>query len=363
MKHHRRGFLQQVMLFPLGNVFAAITTNISSATLAYVELLPHEIEFPAMGSKINLRWYDNRNDSDPTILKEAKQIVDHWLMILSDYEPDSESSRVCNHADSGRWIQVSDDLWAMLVACQHWNQISQGAFDASLGALTRLRRQAKLAMEQRWTQARESCGWNLVELDSNNHAFRTHRAGVRFDFGAIGKGWIADRIAKRFRELGIEKFTVNASGNMRIGEAPPKVRGWPISVDVPVDQAEVAIEFSRFRMVDCGISTSGGRFQRFPDGASQNPSADSLVDRTSHIVDPMTKRGVSARHNVFVHAPNATDADAISTITSVRIENDLAGWLTTIESITPKLGILVLAQHEGVLKSIQIGFENESEFE
>jgi thiamine biosynthesis lipoprotein len=305
-----------------------------------------EIEFPTMGSTMNVRWLDANAERKQQILASAKLIAEQWVSILSDYEPSSEMSRACEQADSGNWVSVSQELWDVIHQCDQWNRWSDGAFDAGLGALSRVRRQRKLATPDQWSQAKLQSGWKWIELDVTNRAFRTRTTGFRFDFGAIGKGIVADAIARHLQVCGIDQFVVNASGNMRLGRAPESTSGWPVSVDVPSatksssdGQSQIAPEFFRWRLEKCGVATSGDRWQRFPDSSS--PSSTS-----SHITDPSSLKGVAGSHSATVIASNAADADAIATATIVRLNRDLAGWLRALQTQKPEAQVWVLTRDE-----------------
>lgn len=305
-----------------------------------------EAEFPSMGSKINLRWYDSRSNSTQLVLSAATAVADKWVNILSDYEPNSEAMMACQQADSGNWVQVSEDLWNVILECNQWNRWSNGAFDAALGATTRLRRQRKPATPQQWEHAQASSGWHLLATDPSKRSIRTTRPGVRLDFGAIGKGLVVDKISEKLLQMGIDQFNINASGNMRMGKAPDNTQGWPVSIDIPVtDPNHESLEFMRMRLSHRGVATSGDRWQRFPDPIEPKIGATD-TKKSSHIVDPKTLRGVSGHHSVTVIADNAMDADAIATATSVRTQNDLAGWLQTLNRLKPGVQVLILSKDE-----------------
>ncbi len=305
-----------------------------------------EAEFPSMGSKINLRWYDGRSNSTQVVLSAATAVADKWVNILSDYEPSSEAMMACQQADGGDWVQVSEDLWKVILACDQWNRWSNGAFDAALGSTTRLRRKRKPATPQQWEQAHASCGWHLIALDPAKRSIRTTRPGVRFDFGAIGKGLVVDKISEQLLQMGIDQFIVNASGNMRMGKAPDNTQGWPVSIDVPImDPNHETLELMRMRLKNRGVATSGDRWQRFPDPIDpRNETADGK--KSSHIMDPKTLRGIAEHHSVTVLSDNAMDADAMATATSVRTQNDLAAWLQTVERMKPGTQVLILSKDE-----------------
>ena len=341
MNPSRRAHLKQLVGTTLA-VNAAFFTRLESRLNACERDIDQEekgfeAEFPSMGSKINLRWYSSATSQDE-VIKAATGIADLWIDVLSDYEPTSQAMVACAKADSGDWVQVSNELWSVLQHCEQWNRWSEGAFDAALGAITRIRWQRKPAPPELWAKARLKSGWKLLELDHPHQAMRFLTPGVRLDFGAIGKGIVVDRIAEKLEEMGIEKYVVNASGNMRMGNAPNGTAGWPIAIDIPATLPnETSIEFLRSRFSNGGIATSGDRWQRFPDA-----NAKGSDERTSHIVEPTTAKGLSGHQSVTIMAGNATDADAAATATCVRARRDLAGWLQTLSERKPNLHAIVM---------------------
>ena len=354
----RRTAIRQLATCTLGLSITKLSAGIRPLFSASSQAEPQteqgfEAEFPSMGSKINLRWYANQGSLQDQIVAHAQQIADKWVSVLSDYDPSSHAMTACSNADNGNWVPVSNELWSIIQMCDQWHRWSNGAFDAALGALTRLRRQRKQATASQWEEARKKSGWRLLELDTEKQAIRFTTPGVRFDFGAIGKGFVVDRIAEKLEENGIERFVVNASGNMRMGKAPKDSQGWPIAIDVPpTDTKDTGAELLRTRISQCGIATSGDRWQRFP-----NAPGEAKGSYSSHIVDPMTNTGISGRQSVTIIAENAADADAAATATCVRANRDLAGWLEVLSLQKPKLEAHVLLQDENasLVRYVTIG--------
>ena len=341
MKLNRRVSIKRIAAGYLGCLAPKLAFGHTEVTFPFRLLQGFEAAFPSMGATINLRWYSNHEKQD-RVVEAATKIADQWESVLSDYSPNSQAMLACSQADDGNWIPLSNELWNVVSLCDQWQRWSDGAFDAALGTITRLRRQRKLASQGQWDEARSKSGWKLLELDATNQSIRFAIPGIRLDFGAIGKGVVVDKIAERLSEMEIEEHVVNASGNMRIGQAPPNTKGWPIAIDFPVSDArKQSLELLRTRLSRCGIATSGDRWQRFPD-------ASGITEKgyTSHIIDPRTKVGVSGHQSVTIIAENATDADAAATATCVRSQRDLAGWLKTLAEKKPELLAIVLQTDE-----------------
>ena len=290
------------------------------------------ITIPAMGATIDVRWVG----IDSSELSQASEIgkaietqIDHWTEVMSDYQQDSQVNRFCRQADDGQWHAPSADLWRVLECSDQWNRWSLGAFDASLGALTRLRRSKNQPSDIQWQQARLSCGWENIEWDLQGRQIRFKRPGIRFDFGAIGKGFAIDQTATQLKELGIQSYCVNASGNMALGASPtPTAAGWPVEIGL-VDSPDRSLR--SLRLAHCGIATSGDLHQKLRDRPQSNPAETSV--KSSHILDPQKQLGVVGSQMATVITDNATNADAFATACCVHLaRGTLNNWLSGLEN-------------------------------
>ncbi len=349
---YRNGMLSRRQSFLLMTATAAAIAGLPTNTDAASDENGFEIQLRAMGSLLNIRYLlsEHRDSlSTETVMQEAKQIVDHWNGVLSDYDDTSEAMRLGKQADDGDWCPVSDSLAEALEVSASWNQSSDGAFDAALGAMTALRRRRKLPSSEAWNLAGNSIGWRHVEWQRNNQRLRTHRAGIRFDFGGIGKGLVADKVFARLREIGIRHSIINFSGNMRIGEAPEGTAGWPIELESIHSAGGLqSAPLVRLRLRNCAIATSGDRWQTFPDARSRSKS-----ERFSHILDPATGLAVQQHQSITVIAANAAHADAAATATSVHTARSLPQWLSALERIAGVHSWWIQLEKDGYVRLLQ----------
>jgi thiamine biosynthesis lipoprotein len=200
---------------------------------------------------------------------------------------------------------VSEDLYRCLERSLEIARATGGAFDPTLGAWTRLWREARRTgvapSEGALSAARTRVGWRHVELDPQARTVRLALAGMRLDFGGIGKGWGADRALEALAAQGVERALVGLSGDHVLGAPPPGAEGWKLLAGTrPETQRELVL-------ARCAVATSGDTEQFFElEGV-----------RHSHILDPRTGLGVVARPLVTVVAPDGATADALASAISV----------------------------------------------
>ena len=228
--------------------------------------------------------------------------------VMSDYDAESEISNLVVRAPMKQPVRISEDLWKVLQRAQAVSQGSEGAFDVSVGALSRLwrraRRQKQLPSKERLQEALRSVGYQSVLLGKQQPTIQLKRAGVRLDLGGIGKGFAADAALAELQRLGLKSALVDAGGDLAVGAAPPGEQGWRIGV-APLNAGGPPSRF--LQLSNCGIATSGDAWQFVEiDG-----------HRYSHILNPRTGIGLTSRSSVTVIAADATAADGLASAVSV----------------------------------------------
>ena len=231
---------------------------------------------------------------------------------MSDYDPSSEilqlgvdndlRFRKDSCCDDG-WRTISDDLFAVLQYSRYYAELSDGAFDVSVSPLVQLWRRAKrlrrMPSREEIENVRSLVGSHLWELDDSGgqKRVRLHRARMRFDFGAIAKGYAVDQAFELIQAQGIRSVLVDAGGDMRLGDPPPGEPGWNVGM----------VEAAAQTLSNISVATSGDMFQYFE------------VDdkRYSHIIDPKTGMPLVDSCTVTILAGTATESDALASVVSV----------------------------------------------
>jgi len=228
---------------------------------------------------------------------------------LSDYDLESELSKLSRRSGSGQPVKVSDDLWRVLATAQDWARKSDGALDVTVGPVVNLWRHARRLREfpraDRLAEARARVGYTNLVLDPKRKTALLLVPEMRLDLGGIAKGFAADEALKVLRGHGIQSALVAAAGDIALGDAPPGQPGWKIEIpSLDVTNAPPA----RFLTVaNAGVSTAGDVFQRLELNGV----------RYSHIVDPRTGIGLTDHSLVTVIAREAITSDALETVVSV----------------------------------------------
>lgn len=279
---------------------------------------------PKMGATFSIQVYAADSVRAARAAQEAFAVVDSLNLIFSDYLDTSELSRLSRRAGSGTWQPVSEALFDILYQSQQAWRKSRGAFDVSIGTLTQLwrktRKERQLPDAQTLQNALKGAGFQHIDLDASQRAVRLRRPNTLLDLGGIGKGYAAQRMLEVMQKYGFAQALCDAAGNMAIGLAPPEREGWQVGIELPSQRGQLLPR--QLSLQQGAISTSGDLYQFVEINGV----------RYSHILNPHTGLGLTNRRQVSIVAPDAAQAD----------------WLSTACCILSPRKALRLARHERV---------------
>ena len=306
-----------------------------------------EYERPSMGTIFRIVLYAEDAEDADRAADAALTRVEELDRILSDWDPESELSRLSARSAGGvppEPIEVGPDLWAVLVDARRISEATAGAFDVTVGPYVRLWRrsvrQGELPSEARLAEARAAVGWEKLALHPERRAVELMAADMRLDLGAIGKGYALDAALDVLRARGLERALVVGGGDILAGDPPPGRDGWRIQVQPhgAADGSESALI-----LANEAVATSGDVEQYV------------VIEgrRFAHIVSPFTGLGLERPTSATVIGPTGARADALATAACVlggERAPDALDW-------TGPLGLLIVEDSSGLpWRSVSGGF-------
>src|SRR5580704_16341194 len=153
----------------------------------------------AMGStySVELYGYDQArlNEAADAALEEARRLDG----LLSNYKPESEWSRINQHAAEGP-MRISPEMFRLLSACVEYSIEGEGAFDITVGPLMKVwgfyKGTGHLPHGAEVWGALNKIGYKNILLDSAHQTVKFANPNLELDPGGIGKGYAVDRIAQ-----------------------------------------------------------------------------------------------------------------------------------------------------------------------
>ena len=306
----------------LGCTFLIAFSALSQADGEDASLRRFDFEQVEMGVIFRLSVYGSDSDLANKAAEAAYARVHQLNGIFSDYDGSSEVRRLCDSSGPGRPVKVSTELFTVLEASLKLSDETDGAFDVTVGPLTKLWRRARrrevMPEPQRIANERKLVGAELVRLDSHNRTVELLRDGMRLDFGGIAKGFAADEALRVLRDHGLNRALVDASGDIVAGDPPPSACFWVIAIEAlrsrSADQEAPGTNdndpnsaIPQLKLCNQAVATSGDAYQSV------------VIDghRFSHIVDPKTGLGLNQRSSVTIITRSGLMADGLASAVSV----------------------------------------------
>jgi thiamine biosynthesis lipoprotein len=261
---------------------------------------------PEMGTVFSIVLYapsaEKAKQASDAAFARALELND----LLSDYDPNSELSRLSRQTDAGPMtgpIPVGPDLWKLLVRSIDASRKSNGAFDITLGPCIRLWRRShqmgELPTPERLAEAKKSVGWKAIKLFPETHSVQLLKAKMRLDVGGIAKGYAAMEMVGLMRNMGLPRAMAGAAGDLAVGDPPPGKSNWRVAIQSLAHPGQ-SDGYADLR--NASISTSGDT-ERYVIINGQ---------RYSHLIDPRTGLGLTRRIGATVIAPDGATADWMS---------------------------------------------------
>lgn len=264
----------------------------------------------AMATRWTLRLSGISREEAESVSREMSAQLDRLELLLSRFVASSDVSRV-NALAPGESVSVSPETWDCLVSAQRIAGDTRRAFDPTAGRLidfwkNRHRENAvcdgAFCEEMpAWREAFEDFRFGTIALEPPRE-IRCIAPGAVLDLGGIGKGFALDKLAGTLREYGITRALLSAGGSTILALDPPEgADGWKIGFS---DDAPPLI------LANGAVSSTGTQFHE------------------THLVDPRTGLIAGGKKHMRILAPNATEADALSTAFYVMTEREIASFLS-----------------------------------
>lgn len=223
--------------------------------------------------------------------------------LISSWDPDSQTSAI-NTAAGNHPVKVDPELFGLIQRSIGLSRLTDGAFDISYASMDRLWRfdgsMERMPAAADITASVTRVGFQKIILDEANGTVFLPESGMKIGFGAIGKGYAADRARRLLEEAGCQAGIINASGDLTAWGRQPSGDDWKVAITNPLNKEKA---FAWLPVDGRSVVTSGSyeKFVRF-NGI-----------RYAHIIDPRTGYPSTGIVSVTILAPSTELADALAT--------------------------------------------------
>nr|WP_319999589.1 FAD:protein FMN transferase [uncultured Draconibacterium sp.] len=287
---------------------------------------PYKRTLKLMGSRFDITVVANNELEGNGYIDMAVAEIQRIEKLISSWDANSETSAINKNAGI-QAVKVSPELFALIERAIRISELTDGAFDISYASMDRIWHfdgsMTKMPSEATIAASVAKVGYKNIVLDKAASTVFLKKEGMKIGFGAIGKGYAADKAKALLINKGVSAGIINASGDMNTWGKQPDGSYWKVAITNPMNKNKA---FALLPIKNGAVVTSGDyeKYVKF-NGI-----------RYTHIIDPRTGYPAHGIISATVFAPKAELADALATsvfVMGIDVGLDRINQLPQIECI------------------------------
>lgn len=248
-----------------------------------------------LGTVVEIHIRSNDEQKADEAINQAFTEIRRIENLFSAQDNQSPIWKINNGKDS--IFRVQPEVYNLLILCDSITKSTDGCFDVTIGNLLNIwgfhTENPHLPTALAIDSGLKVSGWNNVNLLGNCTILKKN--SIRFDFGAIAKGYAVDKAIAVLETLGIKEALVNAGGEIKVIG-----KDWKVGIQDPKNKSEIIEIIS---LDNNSVATSGDYEQFFEVNGI----------RYHHILDPKTGYPAKGLQSVTIVNNSNTFADALAT--------------------------------------------------
>ena len=301
---------------------------------------PYKRTLKLMGSRFDITVVANDSLQANKHIDTAVAEISRIEKLISSWDDNSQTSEINRNAGA-KPVKIDKELFNLIERAIGISKLTDGAFDISYASMDRIWQfdgsMTVMPSEKEIKSSVEKIGYQNIVLDKKNSTVFLKLEGMKIGFGAIGKGYAADKAKTLLISKGVPSGIINASGDMNTWGKQPNNEDWKVAITNPMNKNKV---FALLPITNGAVVTSGN-YEKYVNFNGK---------RYTHIIDPRTGYPSTGIISVTVFAPKAELADALAT--SVFVMGKEAG-LDRINQL-PKIECIIIDDKGNITKSTNI---------
>ena len=245
---------------------------------------------------------------------------------ISSWNPNSLTSKINKNAGI-QPVRVDKELLGVVNRAVKISKLTQGAFDITYASMDNIWKfdgsMKTMPKQERVHASIKNVGYKYIIVDTENETIYLKNKGMRIGFGAIGKGYAADKAKELLIQNGVKSGIINASGDLVTWGEQPNGKDWLVAIKNPLNKKHV---FSWMPVIDSSVVTSGNyeKYVKFNG------------EVYTHIIDPRTGYPCKGVLSVSIFTKTAELADALATsvfVMGTKSGIDLINQMKGVEAI------------------------------
>ncbi len=279
-----------------------------------------------MGSRFDITVVANSKEEGNTYIDNAINEILRIEKLISSWDAKSQTSLI-NKNSGIKPVQVDKELFQLIERALKISKLTNGAFDITYASMDKVWKfdgsMTEMPSEESIKKSIEKVGYKNIILNKENHSVFLKLENMKIGFGAIGKGYAADKAKELLQQKGVKAGIINASGDLNAWGKQPNEKDWMVAIVNPLNKEKV---FS-WLPINNGAVVTSGNYEKYV-----------TLNNTlySHIINPKTGYPSTGILSVTIFSPNAELADALATsvfVMGVDVGLDFINQLKGVECI------------------------------
>jgi len=324
--------------------FVLVCLFLTSVLFGQEDLVTVSKVLKLMGTRFEVTVVAQNEDLGYININEAVAEITRIEKLISSWDSDSETSLVNKNAGL-QPVKVSKELFNLTERSIRISEITDGAFDVSYAPMDRVWKfngeMKKMPSKDQVTESVAKVNYQDVVLNKEETTIFLKEKGMKLGFGAIGKGYAADKTKELLISKGVIGGIINASGDLTTWGTKNTGEKWMVGITNPLDKNKM---FSWLPVIESSVATSGNyeKYVVIND------------EKFSHIIDPRTGYPTKGVKSVTVFAKKAELCDALSTAVFVMGKDSGIHMVNQL----PGVEVVVIDDENEIYKSKGIIFDS-----
>ena len=193
-----------------------------------MKLMGCQFELTAIATDENQAWM---------AIEAGIEEIQRIEMLISSWIPSSQTSLINKNAGI-KPVKIDNELYQLIFRAKKVSMLTDGAFDLSFSSMGKIwnfnKKEQTLPDSNIVKNAAAKINWQHIILDSKNRTVFLKEKGMRIGFGAIGKGYAANKAKEIMSNYdGVKGGLINASGDIATWGVGQDAETWKIHIAHP----------------------------------------------------------------------------------------------------------------------------------
>lgn len=296
-----------------------------------------------MGSPFNITVVAANEEIAHINLQEAIAEITRIEKMISSWDKESETFRINKNAGI-KPVKVSRELFNLIERCNKISEFTDGAFDISFASMDNIWKfdgtMVKMPTDDAIKKSVSKVGYEKIILNREDQTVFLKDKGMKISFGAIGKGYAADKAKEFLVSRQVVGGIIDAAGDLTTWGTDKTGKKWIIGVVNPASSDKIV---SWLPVVESSVATSGS-YEKYVTFKGK---------QYSHIIDPRTGYPSSGIRQVSIFAKSAETCDAFATAVFILGKEDGLALLNQLRDVD----VVLFDSENKLYKSSGILFE------